>query len=253
MKPLLPLPWEEVNNTPGQDVAALLGMKKAAEEGKWNCPVHGGSDSLHLHGTLPLQWACYACKPRPGGKFRAYSNVDLAASAWKVEAWEACKRLAEELRIPLEGEGDLSGILGQAQNNAGGEPLRAKTRERVPYPPTPGEKTPQRANTEALSAKRAAELAREFQTLRDDGYAPQLPPILYAEVLASCRILTTPEAWRELRELLSGYLPVELELAGLWKDGALRLPEEKPTIVLPKRGEGGEIVGLRFKTNHTGQ
>jgi hypothetical protein len=89
---------------------------------------------------------------------------------------------------------------------------------------------------------------RELAALRADGYVPQSPADVYAGVLAFFRTLTTPEQWAHFRAaLLDSLLPAELELAGLWKDGALRLPEEQPLIILPKRGPDGSLTGLRFK------
>lgn len=81
-----PLPWTDVRSLPADSVATHLGLTPARERHKWNCPVHGGSDSLHAYADGGFH--CYgACQ-------RQYSNVDLAAQLWGVTAAEACERLA---------------------------------------------------------------------------------------------------------------------------------------------------------------
>jgi hypothetical protein len=86
--------WERVKAADAERVAELLGLERARERHKWECPKHGGSDSLHSYAAdKGGGFYCFACGEH-------FSTVDLAAIAWNVAAGEACERLAQALGIP---------------------------------------------------------------------------------------------------------------------------------------------------------
>jgi hypothetical protein len=87
------LPWTEVNAVASERVAQLLQLHPAREPRKYNCPVHGGSDSLHAYPGERGGFYCW------GSCDQAYSNVDLAAAAWNVEPAVACGRLADAFGV----------------------------------------------------------------------------------------------------------------------------------------------------------
>ena len=85
--------WERVKAVDAERVAELLGLERARERHKWACPKHGGSDSLHSYAAdKGGGFYCFACGEH-------FSNVDLAAIAWNVDAGEACERLAQALGV----------------------------------------------------------------------------------------------------------------------------------------------------------
>ena len=243
-----PAPWQEVNEADARQVAELLGLERAREAGKYACPVHGGSDSLHAYRGNGRGFYCWgACQ-------RKFSNVDLAAAIWSMEPADACRELAGRLGILVL------------------EPKRAITRQnrvKRARAGTPTPAAPPRPVARPTANTDAKPEPAEFAELRADGYFPQQPPSVYADVLAllpltdrgadylhgrglnpdnareyGFRSLDGFQAWEELGAgLAESFLPSELEYAGLhsypWGGRA-------PALLIPYR-HAGQVVGVRFR------
>lgn len=257
--------WENVNGVPAEQVAEVLGLKRAREHGKFKCPVHGGSDSLHAYpGGDRRGFYCWgACQQN-------YSNVDLAAYTWGLnpanqeEAAQACRQLADAL-----------GIL--VLDN----PPPSKTRGRRGRRPTASPRQTEIVRPERIvKADPKAEARREWLKLREEGALVFDAPEIYAFVQATIPLGPSgagylqsrgfdPEAateygfrsledarwWTRLGEVLQENVTVpELELSGFWA----RTPEDAtPTYRPPWGGRvsalilpyvcQGRTVALRFR------
>ena len=89
-----PLPWDLVRELRAPAVAEFLGLIPARQRHKYECPVHGGSDSLHAYPEPGRGFYCFGCG-------QAFSTIDMAAAVWNVNAAQACERLARTFGIPL--------------------------------------------------------------------------------------------------------------------------------------------------------
>jgi len=210
--------YEAVKQLEAADVAKAVGLRKAKERHKWACPVHGGSDSLEAYVGPGAGFCCFVCPPLRGRQWRSYSTIDVAAAAWKVDAPTAVQRLADHFGIRADKDA--------SHPRAYRMPVPGRAGARAPRPNPAGDP-----------------LAVE----RNNGFTPATAEAIYAGVLAAFPALETPAAWAELRAYLTdSYLPGELAAAGLWRDGALALPDEAPSALLPRRDDAGRVVGLRF-------
>lgn len=244
---LPPLPWEEVNARPAPEVARLLGLTPARERGKFACPVHGGSDSLHAYKGDGAGFYCFS------GCQRAYSNVDLAAAVWGMTPADTCKRLA-----------DLFGILYERTlAGAGSGERRSAPRSSAAPPPRPAPArppAPEPAEDPAAIAARQAVYAAVLErlTLGTEGRAFLAGRGFHGfEELAAAdgfRSLDGLEGWRALWRALRRDFPdaaLDAVLRPPKDDGsgeryALPFGGRAPVLVLPYRYRG-EVVGLRFR------
>lgn len=255
----MPLPWDDVNATPARQVAEVLGLQRGKERGKYGCPVHGGKDSLHAYpGGKKRGFYCW------GACDRAFSNVDLAAAVWGMEAPDACRELAGRLGMV---------VLDDAPPSPG--------RRSAPRPAPKPSPTPAARPEPASVAPYAESVEAAFAELRAEGCVPQTRERVYAgllEVLTltdagaaylagrsldpeqarayGFRSIDGRQAWRALRLLLEeSYLPEELQGAGFWYPAKDDLPA---CVALPFRGKEpallipywlrGQCVALRLRS-----
>lgn len=149
--------YTAVNAIGAADVARALGMTPGkGGRGFYVCPVHGG-DGTSFHATPRGGWKCF------GGCNRGYSNVDLAAAVWGIDAGAACLELAELLGVPIPDRRDGHAL---ARFRARRAPRRAPA-----APAAPPVSDRERAQAAAL------------EELRTAGVMPAEPPAVYAAAL----------------------------------------------------------------------
>lgn len=289
-----PLPWDEVKAADAAEVAKILELEDcSAVKGprRYRCPVCNGRN-LHAYAGADdpdgkSGFACYSnCIDRavreakaagralPGGV--AYSTPDLAALVWKIEPAAACRRLADELDIPLPEPAAAAEGARVAETFLNGA---RRTNGRKPAP------IPHRAGTarHAPTSRAARPEPAGFAELRAGGHTPRRPPTIYtaamhaleltargAEYLAGrgfdpvdaarygFRSLDGPKDWLRLAEALRAeYLPEELEHAGFYarpKGDPARppifappMPNRGPALLIPYRN-AGRVDWLHFRT-----
>ena len=231
--------YAKVNELPAERVAEMLGLTRARERHKFNCPVHGGRDSLHAYSR---GFRCY------GACDKSFSAVDLAAAVWGMSPADACKALADQAGVWVS---DTPSRLykpprGRRDTSSAPRPLPAPSRpERV----APG----------------AAGMAE----LRADGMVPAAAPALYAVAFGALQLTDAGTAyletrgfeggpaadygfrsldgrkdWQALTDALAGeFLAEEIAHAGL---ATLPWGGRVPALVIPYWHHGA-LIALRFR------
>ena len=88
-------PWTEVAAAASPDVAAVLGLTRAAGEWLWNCPDCGGAGALR---SYQRKWRCNNLPCAQDERRGWRGHVDLAMAVWQTTPVDACFRLAHALR-----------------------------------------------------------------------------------------------------------------------------------------------------------
>jgi uncharacterized protein (DUF983 family) len=240
---LADLPWRDVNELPGADVAEMLVgagytlLRAPREKLKWACPTGcGSSDAFHTFRVGGRRSRCYSCGA-------TLTNVDLATLLIGGTPADACRWLAAQF-----------GIAHMVSDG--------------PARPTPA----------ALATPGRADHPRDRGALWDElrCAGATLPPTIYAGILALTRLTSRgadylasrrippegasasgfrsvdgPAEWTRIRKHLGGtYTERELFVAGFpVAKGKVKVPFAGlvPMLLIPFWLEG-ELVSIRFRT-----